>query len=281
MATIETESLIAASGKRGIGGYTASRRYLFKFSEQMTEFRVLDETGGDLAFGARHPDKPGLFMLNKSAAPVSTAELSTWYVDCEWGRQTVRSQDEQEEGDDKPTRYDWRVITSDVPVDTDVNDNAIINPAGEGFDPPLIREHHDNQVVITKYVDKFSPNTAHTWFGKVNQVAWRVDGISIAPDIARIANVEHQEEWDNNGDNYFKLTITIDFRTDGWKRKVLNEGYRYKDGSDIKIAKDADDNALNEPVWLNANGTLNTTTTPSYTYFELYETMDFNKEDLT
>ena len=276
-----TSALIHASGKRGVGGYTSTRRYLLEFDEQKTEFEVIDEATTGI-FGAAHASKAGLFLLNKRAEVANTADLTTWHVTCDYGLQTLKSRDDQDEGADKSTKYDWRVVVSDVPVDTDINDDVIKNPAGESFDPPLIKEHFDTQVVITKYFDDFTSDKTERWFGKINSEAWQVDNVAIGAEVARIINVEQEELWDNNGASYFKVLITIDFRSDGWARRVLNEGYSYLDGDGyLKIAKDSDENPLNEPIWLNADGTKNfSTTTPTFTNFDLYDTLNYNNEDL-
>ena len=106
------------------------------------------------------------------------------------------------------------------PVYTDIFGNAIVNSAGDPYDPPAMIDDHRFQLRIGRYETTASANTSLTYMDAVNSdTFWGVDPgyakiIGIAPEMKPIQNYI-----------YWHMTYTIEFRADGWNLKPLDKGY--------------------------------------------------------
>jgi hypothetical protein len=108
-----------------------------------------------------------------------------------------------------------------VPCNQDIHGNPIVCSAGDPYDPPFMMDAHRFQLKITRYETSTNAQTALTYQDAVNSdTFWGVSPgyakiIGIAPELAPIQSYV-----------YWKVTYTIEFRSDGWNLKPLDKGLR-------------------------------------------------------
>jgi len=183
------------------------------------------------------------------------------------------------EGEEDPenweTQYSWSTATSVVPIDEDVDGNPIVNVNKEAFDPPPTREHHDTVVTIVHHINesRWDPSDKITYENTLNSEDTVLDGKTVPAGTARITSydAEHVIEGEYS---YVKLTIVVAIREDGWKLRILNQGYKDAAGDEFKDAKGTPRAA---PTLLDVVG--DETTTAWWLEFDVYEEKDWNTLD--
>ena len=213
-----------------------------------------------------HPADPWMYVIKKTAT-YSTAnqqKVTVYYS-------------RLEEPLDKTPKISWSFATSNEPIDTDTYGDPIVNSAGESFDPPITMDVDDLVLRIEKNQSNYDELQAAEYKNAVNSdYFW---GYAPGTCILKIYDGSQQRI---AGLTYWVVNYEIQIRWDGWKRRIVNEGFRYKTGTqtdsidDYKIAKDTDNNPLSSPILLNTDGTrLPTGSDPVFLEFELYKSLPF------
>jgi hypothetical protein len=138
-------------------------------------------------------------------------------------------------------------------VDVDLDDKAIVNAAGEPFDPlpevtvylPVLR--------VTRNETAFPANIARDYGGgrgAVNSDSFR--GWPKGTALCRPITGADQRAGEII---YCRVAYEIVFDSNGWQPRPLNMGYRELVGGKLVVIKDKDGQAVSQPVALNANGT--------------------------
>jgi hypothetical protein len=201
------------------------------------------------------------------------ADGRTWICSLEYGPWTPRQQNPL----DEPIEFSQEFDNFEIPVDEDTAGNAVVNSAWDRFDPPVTRD--DSRPVLTftrnepwepdwalfrEYKD--SVNDA-TWFGfPAKAVKFN------APRVLRKWDQYLADTFPTTGGYYAQVTYRFAVNGDTWVKRVLNQGFRYKSGSDRKVAL-VDGLPAQSPVLLNSSGAI--TTTPHWLTFDVYEAKDF------
>jgi hypothetical protein len=129
---------------------------------------------------------------------------------------------------------------------------AVVNSAGERFDPPVMDDLHNLVVTITKNTIAYDPIMAWQYTGAVNSDPW----LGNVPGLCKL-NVWTGDQQEDNGIVYFANKWEIELQIGGWDWQVLNQGNYCiaRDGTHDRI-KPVDPNgmALNGLVMLDAKG---------------------------
>jgi len=186
----------------------------------------------------------------------------------------------------QPPDVGWEALENQREIDTDLDGNPIASSAGEPYDPPIVETESDPVLVWTK---NFATSTVTAswligWAEKTNSGAVNVNGEAIAAGEALAIGVPRAEfvEGREGVTAYFRVTFRIALRkgagANAWKRKLLDQGYRFLNGSgQLVLFVDESGKPLNQPALLNGSGGKLTSGSPVFRTFRTKGTKDFTE----
>lgn len=224
------------------GDVAANRPFLAKAAS------AVDPTTGLKVpqLGEPHPFSTWIFVTNRPVVVNANSPLSY--------RVTI-NYTEIENPLEQPTIIEWLSASTTEPIDTDILGNAIVNSSDEPFDPPPTEEFDDLLVRGVYNVATFNPIGAANYKNAVNTDFF----LGFAPGLAKVVTYVSREIKAITGNFYIEVTVEIQFRATGWKRKFLDQGYRTREPDEgglrvYKNIKDDEGNDITEPVLLNGFG---------------------------
>ena len=205
----------------------------------------------------------------KATATYSTAPL------------TKQEQEAQESGGgDNPLGRPPRVSLSselyERPIEEDKDGDAILNSAGDPFDPPPLVDDVRFLLRIEKNISTAGfPTWVFSYANSVNSDQFSIDaypGTSIPARYAKVQRVECPDAVIENFIEYVPLRLDIAIRTDkDYVLRLLDAGFRFDDAGTKKLItnEDADGNPQipSEPVLLDGSGGVLSDPTPSNAEF--------------
>jgi len=210
-----------------------------------------------------HPYTPVLWVQDKDIQALSPFFYEVTVI---YG---VRSPDIFKQGQspmvhplDEPTDITWTFVTTNEPIDRDIDGNPLTNSADESFDPPITKDFHDLVLRIERNRAAYSALMAGEYIGAVNSDNFW----DFPPRVVRCMDFS-AKLMRTGTTTYWRVTYEFQIRfnflegTDwGWRRRILDQGFRVKAGADennkpiYQELKDEDDNKLSQPVKLDGNG---------------------------
>ena len=182
---------------------------------------------------------------------------------------------------DDPAQFTWDTEEYQRVFYKDRDGEAILNAAGDPFDPPV--EGDDSRLTVN-----IQANLANipVWWASyrdaVNSAAIVIDGYPVDAGNAKIKRMSLGDAQERSGIAFRLLTVAIQIDEDnGWALEILNQGLRCvdPDDSDKRIkCRDEDGDEVVAPVQLDADGEQIETPTPATaTYIEadIYNEKDF------
>lgn len=234
-------------------GVTKSERvYLFTVdSPAYTEFDIGTHASCP-RIGYAHPDNPGLFARNITIT--NYEPYAGWQVAVGYSNESELRENPLD---------DPAVITFDdeqyqKPITKDLDGKAIVNTAGDPYDPPPMIDDGRISVTITKNL----PDIPTWWLSYkdvVNSDTFTVRGLSVSPRLAKIQRRSISDWKYRNDIRYLEVSLTIHLDEDGWNVKPLNAGFRRKfNGDERELITMTNENGETEyppaPVPLDASG---------------------------
>lgn len=197
--------------------------------------------------GEAHPFDPWIFVVDRAVSVNAKSPLAF--------RVTVNYA-EIENPLEQPTIIEWLSASVIENVDIATNGDPIRNSSDELFDPPHTEEFDDLLLRGVYNVAVFNPIGAANYKGAINTDFF----LGFNPGQAKVITYVSREIRAITGNFYVEVTVEIQFRQTGWKRKFVDEGYRIKTGVDsdgkptYEEIKDDDGNPITEPVFLDGSG---------------------------
>lgn len=150
-----------------------------------------------------------------------------------------------------PPKVSWSFATSNEPIDRDIFDKMIGNSAKETYDPPISEEVDDILLKITRNEAAYEPLFASDYKNAVNSDYF----YGFAPGIAKL-NLFNGDLQLGGPSPWYIVAYEIQFRRDGWKRRMLDQGFRTFDSETGKYTTivDSKGKPLSEPTLLDGNG---------------------------
>lgn len=172
--------------------------------------------------------------------------------------------------------YDYSFEERDIALTIDRDNVAVLNSAGDGFDPPVVVPETTMVINVsrgTEGASAFSPTNAYALINTVNSGTFTIDGVAYGAGILRLRQWTASDEYwvdPSTGTRtpYTAETISFEARAGGWNATVIDQGYMYRataGGNKIRVESQ-------DPVLLNSDGTKNTTTTPNMLTFKKFST---------
>lgn len=214
----------------------------------------------------------GAFATSIRAA-VSSDDGRTWRAEVDYGPYDPETTTSPL---DEPEEVSWDGVTFEVPVDYDADGTAIVNSAGDPYDPPVIREDDRPVLTIVRNELEFDPDLSDLYRGSTNSATF----FGRAAGTVKMLPIRAQRLWSanlqlNNG-FYWRVTYTFHINKDGWKKKLLDQGYQeVVSGNRKKILVDG--LPVSSPQLLNGSGAkLAVGGTPVYKEFTVHKPRDFS-----
>jgi hypothetical protein len=141
---------------------------------------------------------------------------------------------------------------------TEVMTKNLCNSADEPFDPPIQEEFYDYALVIKRNESAFSMSSAQAFFNKVNSDSLSVlnkqgQVLTFAAGKVRCKSIQADEQ--RHGPTwYYAVTYEFVVREDGWKRRILDQGFRKKVSGAYTAIADSEGNPVTQPMKLNGSG---------------------------
>jgi hypothetical protein len=132
--------------------------------------------------------------------------------------------EDEEDPLDDPPEYEFTFQKYQVPAEYDRDGNAVVNGAGEKFDPPWMVDENRPVIIITRNEASFNPSTAINYQDTVNEHSWA----GVDAGCAKINGISARNA--TRGEiSYAIVTYEIELRWQGWNpTKILAQGYRYR-----------------------------------------------------
>lgn len=252
----------ASSGDRDTSGRSITEGWtvLFDTPSSATAYAAGTASGIPVR-GESHPDDQYLRAQRRRVRA-----LSPFLYQVEWTYglpASTRLHTDGQDPLDQPVKYVRRTVSTQEVIDRDAEGNVIANVNGDRFDPPIMDDVYDTALSLTKNYATFSEATATEYSGAINSDEF----LGNPAGTCKIVGI-NAERIDLGTLVYWQVAVEIAVRTpkvtgelaaDVWKKRVLNQGKRYRKSTlpgggyelgDIVI----DGLAVSEPVLLTSSG---------------------------
>lgn len=160
-------------------------------------------------------------------------------------------------------------------IDTD--GKAVLNSAGDYYDPPADVEDERITIVYSRFELTEPIGVITTYSARINSVEWKGQPPGNVKCTVAAARVFEK------GQLYWKFTYTFEVNDQGWDLKVADRGYRKKVGAERRNITDDLGKPIAAPAQLDGAGGVIANPTPDTTVFRThkrYFRADFNDLNL-
>ncbi len=195
-----------------------------------------------------------------------------WLVTCEYGPYDPTQWPENPL--DHPIKINWSWSQFERIVDEDINGNAVVNAAGDYFDPPLVRDDSRPLLAIVRNEQNFTSARAGQFKDAVNSDSW----FGYAPKQVKCSNISASLEYNPICGFYYIVSYEFAINTEstGWQKEILNQGLRYLNGS-TRTNVLINGAPATAPVPLdNSGAVLPPSGTPVFLAFDIYPEVSFS-----
>lgn len=265
-----------ADDSEGVVGYTQTYRV---YSNTALESAINVRAALPLP-GAPYPGDPKATVKSRSADRPDNSRL-VWDCTVQYEFDPEDPEDPEDNPLDEPIKFRWTAGLYTKAVIKDRDDKAIVNSAGDYFDPPPEIEEIRWSVNVQENVASV-PLAILTYANRVNQNSFTIDGVTVDAEAAKVIALDISEFKEKNDIGYRTVTYTIEFREEGWDLEMLDQGFRIKDAGELKDIlvedEDGNENRPSAPVLLNGDGGKLTDPTPEnaeFLTFPVHKLLDF------
>lgn len=192
---------------------------------------LLYATANGAAMGSAHPDLSGAFLQRRSADNISQSKL-IWILTCHYSNKLI------DDPLDEPAKIKVSGQLFTLPILFDANGALITNSAGSVLvDPSPERDFPRRVITVRKNVADPS-GAIFDLQNTLNQDAFTIwptyaSGLFVGALKAKLREIDVEGPEERNGVEYFVLSLSIDWRADGWDDPLLDAGYEDIDGNPI------------------------------------------------
>lgn len=194
----------------------------------------------------------------------------TWKVTTDYGPWDPR---DAENPLDAPYEIDWSFAQFESIADVDVNGFAVVNSAGDPFDPPVVRDDSRPVLTVTRNerLDAFDAAVAYSYRDTINAD----DFMGAGPHQVKVATISARRAYHPACGLYWVVTYVFHFNEDGWDKVILDQGLRYVSNATLRNAS-INGQSATAPVLLDgAGGILSPGAPAAYLTFQVYKESTF------
>lgn len=155
-----------------------------------------------------------------------------------------------------PIQIEWSTVEYQVPAAKDKDGNAVVNSAGDPFDPPAFLDESRWQITVRTSVSSV-PSYVLNYRNRVNNAATTLDGQTFATRTLLVKRISIGPEYVRNSGTARDITIVFEHNENTWDVSQLDRGYRQLDPGDVtkRVIITNDDKTLpTAPVLLDGAG---------------------------
>ena len=258
-------------------GYT----YTATFSEGYQVIHTIDTTEEQILFATGIPRVgdlyPGTFAICKKVGDVSKVGPLMSIVPVEYDGEVGPGGVVDNPLNHRP-KYSWTDAVSNEPIDQDVDGKPICTVNGEPLEG-VAMEVADLVLTVQRNFALFSPWLTHQYRHSVSSDTF----VSFPAGTARLIAFSADSQ-DAATFSYWSVTAKIQFRLPyattadkAWHARVCHKGFKVKVGSQIVPAEGGAGMLSTTPVFLKADGTLETNKDNAiWLYFPRYKPLPYN-----
>lgn len=255
-------------GKSGvIRNYT--RVYRAVTSDDHDDANVVVAHASCPRLGSVYPYDIGAWCISRRA---SSPNKRLWLVTVNYSS----AKEMEEDPNSDPPQFQWSTQQFQRPYVKDRDGKAIVNSAGDPYDPPIEGDDSRWTCTMTRNVNAV-PTWLLTYIDAVNSDAFVIDGLNVTAGSAKVQGIQIGPERKRNDISYRQLSITLSFAKT-FAKEVLDAGFRYKDDAERKAITNDDGSDPSAPVPLDgAGGVLANPTEDNAVYntHEIYSEQNF------
>lgn len=189
-------------------------------------------------------------------------------------------QDQEENPLSRRAKIRWNTAKYQKAIDRDVDGDAVVNSAGDYFDPPPQVDRSRWTATVQKNLASV-PSWIIDYTDAVNDSPFTFQGLSVGTRVAKIMSIEISDQQVENDIPFFVFGYTLEFRPETWKLLVLDQGMRHIFGTDrFQILDDrSPPRPVTSPVCLDGEGQKLAepdTENAVFLEFDAYEEKDFS-----
>jgi hypothetical protein len=132
------------------------------------------------------------------------------------------TEDKPENPLDRPIEISWTAAPYERVVFNDTDGKAILNSAGDYFDPPLTIDDSRPVLTVVRNEPSYNPTLAIDYQDAVNTDSF----LGFSPGQVKVAKIDATSATENDI-FYWRVTYEFHFRREGWALSVLDQG-RYQ-----------------------------------------------------
>ena len=251
------------TAENNLGTRTYTRVFRLKSDNKNDGAYTVGSNASLPTIGSTHPDDSGAWCRRLRVE--NTDPFAGWTV-------TAESSSELELTTHptlQPAEITWDSEQFQKVLIQDKDGDAVVNSAGDFFDPPPMIDDSRRVVTVKKNLTAV-PTWILDYQDAVNSDLFSVDGVSIAVGTAKMQRVSVGIEETRNGTTFRPVTFTLHLQRDGWTVDILDAGFREIDPTDStqRIAISLDDGTEpTQPALLDGSGAVLSNPSPTTAVF--------------
>jgi len=157
-----------------------------------------------------------------------TGAPRSWTIEASYSSAPIEDGEAEENPLNRPAKVQWRTNQYKQAIDRDVTGKAILNSAGDYFDPPIEVDRSRWTASVAKNVATV-PTYLLDYADAVNNNSFSVGGIPVEQYTAKVQDISVSELKIEKEYLYYEFSYTLEFRPEKWQPfKVLDQGMRRK-----------------------------------------------------
>jgi hypothetical protein len=176
---------------------------------------------------------------------------------------------------DQPAEIAWTFAPFESIADEDVNGDAIVNSAGDYFDPPVMKDDSQPVLTITRNEPTFDPLLAAECRDKTNDAPF----LGSAPGTVKVMDISGDRQWNAQCQWYWKVRYEFKFDKKTWTRTLLDQGVMELDpgGTHQQVIQNSGVPSASPSLLDGSGHVLAHGSPPVYLDFDIYEPIDFGQ----
>lgn len=204
------------------------------------------------ALGDAHPDTAAAYCQRRTADNMSATKVF-WIVTCHYSNKLI----------DNPLDEDAKIKVSGqlftAPIMFDANGDLITNSANQQLVDPAPEADFPRRLITVRKNVAEPPGGIFDLQNTLNEDAFTIwpsygSGLVVGALKAKLREPEIEGPETRNGVEYFVLSLTIDWRSEGWDDPLLDAGYADIDGKKLFAGGGVDKTEPSQPIPLNGSG---------------------------
>jgi hypothetical protein len=195
-----------------------------------------------------------------------------WTAQYDYGPPPDPGNPDNQDPTQQPPEFSWTGIQFERPVDFDRDGKAIVNKAGDVFQTPVMRDDSRPMLQVVRNQLTFNPSLA--W--RLRDVVNSSEFLGAPAGKVKSSYPTASRRWSNEYGFYWVVTYQFTFDSDGFSKKLLNQGLREKAEDELKniVVQGV---PITEPVLLTEDGEQAEPDAPPVVLeFEVYNETDFS-----